>query len=576
MVRKIVIALVGLGVLASAVGVALVMGYRVTKDDTQIGAYVERVSNKVDQLVVKAVGTPTVAPATYPSHLLTLRSEVVRVDFERGGSTGVHNAAHPMNYNGGGVTSFGNDVLLLPFDGYIYAASSANDIRRTNVRAPDIGRDAFAALETDPAYADYDIAVARLRYNDIAFVETADARRLVASYIEFDGEEVCYRNVLAALEFGPDVTSIDQVEAGPDDWTILHRTEPCLPLKRQHLALEGHMAGGSLAFAAPSTLYWTSGDFHLDGMRADPPAIAQIPEAEYGKVLAYDFTTNETRIVSTGHRNPQGIVVTPEGLVFEVEHGPRGGDELNLIVEGGNYGWPLESFGTTYAQTSIPNSLSFARHDRFTPPKLSWVPSVATSGVTYVNGFNPYWDGDLLVGSLIAESLFRVRLVGDVPVYTEAIRIGARIRDVHQHTDGRIVLWTDSQTLIFLSGENPGDLEHSVESFAREKHLSSANQEKVASMVLTCAECHSFQEGDHEKSPSLAKVYGAEIASTSYANYSDALKQKQGTWDHETLAAFLAAPQDFAPGTGMPAVNIEDRNTLNLLVDFLEAYAIQY
>lgn len=336
------------------------------------------------------------------------------------------------------------------------------------------------------------------------------------------------------------------------------------------------MAGGSLAFVAPSTLYWTSGDFHLDGMRADPPAIAQIQDAEYGKVLAYDFATSAARIVSSGHRNPQGIAATPQGLVFEVEHGPRGGDELNLIVEGTNYGWPLESFGTTYAQTSIPNALSFARHDAFTPPKMSWTPSVATSGITYVNGFHPFWDGDLLVGSLIGESLFRVRLVNGMPVYNEAIRIGTRIRDVHQHTDGRLVLWTDSETLIFLTGESPSDLEQSIETFARANFLTTEKKDEIASIVLTCAECHSFQEGDHERSPSLAKVFGSQIASTGYPNYSDGLKQKQGSWDHETLATFLTAPQDFAPGTGMPAANVDDPDNLNLLIDFLGAYSLQF
>jgi cytochrome c2 len=94
--------------------------------------------------------------------------------------------------------------------------------------------------------------------------------------------------------------------------------------------------------------------------------------------------------------------------------------------------------------------------------------------------------------------------------------------------------------------------------------------------VLTCAECHSFQEGDHERSPSLAKVFGSEIASTGYPNYSDGLKQKQGSWDHETLAAFLTAPQDFAPGTGMPAANVDDPDNLNLLIDFLGAYSLQF
>ena len=567
--RRTLIVLVGLGVLTASLIGALFMGYKLSDGDGLANRYLRAADNRAQALLQRATGAPPTLPSrTYATHLLTLQSEVVKVDFER------NSRAPAMSQNGGGLTSFGSDVLLLPFDGHVYAASSAEDIRRTSIQAPDNGREAFRQVSLDPAYADYDFSVGYLRYNDIIYVESAGM--LVASYTEFHPDEVCYTNTLAALDIGPHVSSVDEVQAGQDDWKILHRTHPCLPLKSKYLAIEGHMAGGALAFMAPSTLYWTSGDFHLDGMRADPPAIAQDPEAEYGKVLAYDFATNETRIVSSGHRNPQGIAVTPAGQVFQVEHGPRGGDELNLIVEGSNYGWPLESLGTTYAQTSIPGSLNYARHESFTPPKLAWTPSVATSGIAYVDGFHPDWDGDLLVGSLLGQSLFRVRLARGVPVYSEGIRIGTRIRGVHQHSDGRLVLWTDSETLIFLTGESPTDLEKSLDRFARAENLSAERRAKVASSVLACAECHSFQGGDHERSPSLAQIHGSEIASTTYANYSDALRQIRGRWNHETLAAFLEAPQDFAPGTSMAAASRDDAESLSLIIDFLEFYSLQF
>jgi cytochrome c2 len=560
--------LFALGVVSASIFGALFLGYKLSGDDGTANRYLRAIDNRVQNLMRKATGPETMESRSYATHLLTLQSEVVRVDVGRSGR------AQAMDQNGGGLTSFGRDVLLLPFDGHVYAASSAADIRRTGVQAPDNGREALRQLREDPAYADYDISPGYLRYNGIIFIEPA--RMLAVTYTEFHPDEVCYTNTLAAIDIPPGVTSIDEVEAGPDDWRILHRTTPCLPFKDKYLAIEGHMAGGAMAFLAPSTLYWTSGDFHLDGMRSDPPAIAQNPEAQYGKVLAYDLATSEVRIASTGHRNPQGIAVTAGGQVYEVEHGPRGGDELNLIAEGNNYGWPLESLGTTYAQTSIPNSLSFARHESFTPPAMSWTPSVATSGIAYVNGFHPDWDGDLLLGSLIGESLIRVRLAQGRPVYSEAIRLGTRIRAVHQHTDGRLVLWTDSQNLIFLTGESPTDLEQLLGRFARSKGLSDADRAQVSASVLACAECHSFQGGDHERAPSLAQVFGSEIAATSYANYSDALRQKQGVWDRETLTTFLASPQDFAPGTSMAAANVDDAESLSLLVDFLEFYAQQF
>jgi cytochrome c2 len=566
--RRALAALLGLGVLAASILGALFLGYKLSDDSGMVNRYLRAVDTRIESLMRNVRGPEAMESRSYPTHLLTLRSEVARVDFVR------DSAAPAMSQNGGGLTSFGRDVLLLPFDGFVYAASSAADIRRTRIQAPDNGREALRQLRDDPAFADYDISPGYLRYNGIIFIE--DARTLAVNYTEYHPDRVCYTNTLAAIDIAPGVSSIDEVEAGQDDWRILHRTTPCLPLKRKYLAIEGHMAGGAMAFLPPSTLYWTSGDFHLDGMRSDPPAIAQNPEAQYGKVLAYDLATSEVRIASTGHRNPQGIAVTAGGQVYEVEHGPRGGDELNLIVEGNNYGWPLESLGTTYAQTSIPNSLSFARHESFTPPAMSWTPSVATSGIAYVNGFHPDWDGDLLLGSLIGESLIRVRLAQGRPVYSEAIRLGTRIRAVHQHTDGRLVLWTDSQNLIFLTGESPTDLEQLLGRFARSKGLSDADRAQVSASVLACAECHSFQGGDHERAPSLAQVFGSEIAATSYANYSDALRQKQGVWDRETLTTFLASPQDFAPGTSMAAANVDDAESLSLLVDFLEFYAQQF
>ena len=560
--------LFGLGVASASILGALYLGYKLSGDDGTANRYLRAVDNRVQNLMRKATGPQTMESRSYATHLLTLQSEVVRVDVGRSGR------AQAMDQNGGGLTSFGADVLLLPFDGHVYAATSAEDIRRTRVQAPDNGREALRALREDPAYADYDISPGYLRYNGIIFVEPA--RMLAVTYTEFHPDEICYTNTLAAIDIPPGVTSIDEVEAGPDDWRILHRTTPCLPFKNKYLAIEGHMAGGAMAFLPPSTLYWTSGDFHLDGMRSDPPAIAQNPDAQYGKVLAYDLATNEVRTASTGHRNPQGIAVTSGGQVYEVEHGPRGGDELNLIVEGNNYGWPLVSLGTTYAQTSIPNSLSYARHESFAPPAMSWTPSVATSGIAYVNGFHPDWDGDLILGSLLGQSLFRVRLAQGRPVYSEAIRIGTRIRAVHQHTDGRLVLWTDSQNLIFLTGESPTDLEQVLGNFARNKRLSDEDRARVSASVLGCAECHSFQGGDHERAPGLKDIFGAEIASTSFAGYSDALRQKRGIWDRETLTAFLASPQDVAPGTTMAAANVDDAESLSLLVDFLEFYKLQF
>lgn len=562
---RAVLLLFALVAAAGACGFALFLGFAIAQHELPLYGLLDRADRKIKPLLERVVSPQALEAAIYRSHLVNLESEVAVVDFGRS------RLAHPMSENGGGLAVFGDDILLLPYSGRIYAASAPGDLRETRVTAPDIGRDTYQRAAEDPAFADLSFNRFYLRYNDIMVVESGDVRALLVSYTEYHPDRTCYTNTLAKLDIAPSVRSIDDMEAGPDSWQVLHRTEPCLPFKSKYFALEGHMAGGALAFAPPATVYMTSGDFHIDGMRSVEPPIAQNPTAEYGKLLAIDVLSGESRIVSSGHRNPQGVVVTRDGRVFVAEHGPRGGDELNLIREGANYGWPRESLGTTYSGTRLPKSVSYARHDSFEPPAFSWLPSVAISRVVEVDGFHPLWDGDLLIGSLVDESLHRVRMAAGRPVYSERIEIGARIRALHQHPDGRIVLWTDSQELIFLSPRDRDNPEQQFEEFLAEADLSQTLEDHLRTAVEGCSECHSFTVGDHARSPSLATIYGDRIASTTYEDYSDALRSRDGRWTREQLLAFLADPQAFAPGTAMPRFEFHDDETRRALVSYLAA-----
>ncbi|MCG8443585.1 MAG: PQQ-dependent sugar dehydrogenase, partial [Caulobacterales bacterium] len=397
-----------------------------------------------------------------------------------------------------------------------------------------------------------------------------DAHGLVASYTEFHPDDLCYTNTLATLAFPPGVTSIDEVSAGAEDWTVLARTDPCLPFKERHLAMEGQMAGGRVVFEAPSTVYLASGDFHWDGMRSDGELIAQNPTAEYGKILAVDVATGAKRIVSMGHRNTQGLAFDAGGRLLVLEHGPRGGDELNVVEEGANYGWPLESYGTAYDGVPIPGSLSFGRHDVNAAPLHAWVPSAATSALELVDGFHETWDGDLLAGALISQSLFRLRMQDGRVVYSEEIPIGARIRDVHQHTDGRIAVWTDKHQLIFLTPSARQAEKLLVDEYVAAANIPSALRNKVATALEDCGQCHSFAANDNLRAPSLHRIFEAEIGATDFAGYSRGLSRKRGTWSREALVAYLADPEAFAPGTNMPDPMIEDGRVVEGLVSVLQ------
>ena len=154
-------------------------------------------------------------------------------------------------------------------------------------------------------------------------------------------------------------------------------------------------------------------------------------------------------LVSKGHRNAQGLAVTTSNKLFSVEHGPQGGDEINLIQDGGNYGWPHATYGTRYG-TYDYTWPSYAIDDlELVEPFYSFVPSVATSAIQQINGFNDRWNGDLLVGSLKAQSIYRIKFNNQRVVFNEPIYIGHRIRDIAL-LDHKIALLTDDSFLIFI------------------------------------------------------------------------------------------------------------------------------
>ncbi|MDR8390231.1 PQQ-dependent sugar dehydrogenase [Aliifodinibius sp. S!AR15-10] len=473
--------------------------------------------------------------------------------------------------NGGGLTTFGDAVLLLSWDGQVFSARSADEVSETNIITPDNGYSAYLRAAESEQFKDLNHEFGLHRYNDILFYESGNNRGLAISYTEFDGVENCYRNTIAILPLASDIQSVNQLSAEADDWDILYRTKPCLPFKSMMTALNGGPAGGRMAFQPPSTLYLGSGDYSWDGVYSHK-AIAQNPEMEYGKIIGIDLESREHHVVASGIRNPQGVVLDQAGSLWIVEHGLRGGDELNRIEEGKNYGWPVETLGTQYSKLPVPESTSqsYGRHENFTEPTFSWLPSVAISNLTLIDGFHESWDGDLLMGSLKSMSLFHIRIKENRVMFSEQIEIGERIRYVHQHTDGRLILWTDSEKLIFLTGKPFTD--NLVDDYLVKTIEEEQLRSRIKTTIDACRQCHSIDPGDHANAPSLALIFDSEIGSTEYENYSTGLKTKQGYWTRQNLKQFLLDPEKFAPGTNMPDPGINDEATLEELINLLEAF----
>ena len=150
-------------------------------------------------------------------------------------------------------------------------------------------------------------------------------------------------------------------------------------------------------------------------------------------------------IWSYGHRNEQGLAINPaSGDLWETEHGPRGGDEVNIIGKGKNYGWPVIGYGIDYSGAKIHDSTA---KDGMEQPIKYWVPSIAPSGMTfYTAKLFPKWTGSLFSGALAGKMLVRLQLNGNTVTSEERLlqNLNERIRDVRQGPDGALWLLTDN------------------------------------------------------------------------------------------------------------------------------------
>jgi aldose sugar dehydrogenase len=150
---------------------------------------------------------------------------------------------------------------------------------------------------------------------------------------------------------------------------------------------------------------------------------------------------------SSGHRTPYGLAFAPDGRLWEVEHGPRGGDELNLILPGRNYGWPEVCYCTNY--NGVPNPSHDSRPE-FEKPKLYWNPIIAPGSLTFYKGaMFPQWNGSALMGGMATKTLSRITFSGANATAQERWDVGHRIRDAAVAPDGAVWLVEDS---------NPGGL----------------------------------------------------------------------------------------------------------------------
>ena len=223
------------------------------------------------------------------------------------------------------------------------------------------------------------------------------------------------------------------------DLEVIWRQDPKVPGR-------GHF-GHRMAFSPDGYLFIASGERQkftpaqdmqqnlgkVIRMNDDGSVPADNPFAEQGGVAA--------QVWSLGHRNPLGLAFDAEGRLWEQEMGPAGGDELNLIVRGENYGYPIVSDGDHYDGKPIPDHDT---HPEFAAPKVEWTPVIAPAGFMIYSGESfPQWIGDAFIGGLRSQALIRIEFDGEDAIEAARYDMGKRIREVEQGPDGAIWLLED-------------------------------------------------------------------------------------------------------------------------------------
>lgn len=476
------------------------------------------------------------------------------------GCPGAVERCGPSATNGGGISTFADGYLVATGQGDLFyllphTGSDALENSYLKTRIP-INTDSFEADNGDTDAWLY-------RVTDILVQEKGDGFRLFAAYHHWDSARRCSVLRISAIE-GEYADFLMDDRNG--DWQTIYDTEPCLPVTkgRRGDRFKGADSGGRMVLLEDSQLLFSVGDYQVDGWNREE-ILAQNDDVPYGKTLLIDVGSGEYKVYSSGHRNPQGLYASNDGDIWLTEHGPRGGDELNQVIPGRNYGWPWVTYGTEYGEKKWPLSKNQGRHDGYQRPVYSWVPSIAVSNVIGVEGnLFPIWKGDLLVGSY-KQSLRRLRVREGRVIYEEPIMVlkrSGRIRDLMEDKQGRIVLWLDAGSIAVLE-----PLDEDI----------AGKETRGQLLYVQCAGCHNVKTGGgHPRDskvpgigPDLQGIAGREIAGFPEYSYSSALQKLSGEWTDENLSRFLEDPQGFAPGNKMEYQGIQDDDDRQSVIRYL-------
>lgn len=261
--------------------------------------------------------------------------------------------------------------------------------------------------------------------------------KLYVAYTVWDAAQNGIR--LAVSEFALDAGA-DALEFRRD----IYLSEPAI--KEPIL---GNQVGGKMTLGDDDgTLFLAVGDFSR-------PEFVQDDHTSLGKVIRIQLSSLRSDVYASGIRSPSGGLFydRADDQLWLTDHGPHGGDEINLIERGRNYGWPLVSYGTMYERGGMGNYYggnAFNTHEGYTKPAMTFVPSIGVGPIARypASGKNEYWENDYFVAGMVAMSLLRVRKEGERLVYAEPVLKGYRIRAIKFDQHGNFYLKTDHDQLL--------------------------------------------------------------------------------------------------------------------------------
>lgn len=273
----------------------------------------------------------------------------------------------------------------------------------------------------------------RFAINDIAVLsETAASARLLISYPRLGTSRSCVEIAVDELAYDRKKQKVRFVA----NWFV---SKPCVPISAvQHTA-------GRFAVIDSKSVYVTIGDLGYQEIDV------RSKRGDLGSI--FKLTAKSAVRVSQGHRNPQGIVLFDNKVLMAAEHGPRGGDELNVIKEGADYGWPFVSYGAPYGAGDYVRPGKTGSHEDFIEPIKYWAPSIAPTELVQLpaQGWGD-WGRALVLGTLREEVLVFMKINAKLEV-SESINVdfGHRIRDLEMLSNGAMIATTDSGKLITVN-----------------------------------------------------------------------------------------------------------------------------